>query len=100
MWFKLGPGLKKMDHVHINPRVHKKDLAQVPTPHPQKPRTETIQGKLKFLKEGGRIRELSATVIKLLKQTIGSLLFYGRVVDMKILVSQGTLVSSQFHVTE
>ena len=44
--------------------------------------------------------ELSASEIKILQQKIGSLLFYGRAVDMILPIVLSTLVSAQAHVTE
>ena len=43
---------------------------------------------------------LSVAAIKLLQQKIGSLLFYGRSVDMMLLVALSILVSAQAHGTE
>ena len=56
--------------------------------------------KVPFAKEEDGTPELLAASIKILQQNIGSLLFYGRDMDMSLLVAIMTLDSTQVHITE
>ena len=55
---------------------------------------------MQFTKEEDGTPAISEAAIKTLKQKIGSVLFYGIAVDMKLLVALSTLASTQAHGTE
>ena len=81
--------------------VHTKYLSQVTTPRPQIPEDapfkadpKEYRAKVKFAKEEDNTLALSADTIKLLQKNMGRLLFYGKAVDMKLLVVLITMAST------